>query len=79
MTTVPFINPLITLAEGLIRGIGIGGVIIGILAAIGVFLLILAGLGYLIVYAVDVAEEAKDKASDVTAEAIRAVRARRQE
>ena len=79
MTAVPFVNPITSIAEGLIKGLGIGGVIVGILAAIGFFLLFVGLVGYVILAIGDIAEAAKDKASDVAADAIRAARARREE
>lgn len=79
MTAIPFVNPITSIAEGLIRGLGIGGLIVGIIAAIGFFLVIIGLMGWVIVTVADVVEAAKDKASDAAAEAIRQTRARREE
>lgn len=79
MTAIPFVNPITSIAEGLIKGLGIGGLIVGIIAAIGFFLVIIGLMGWVIVTVADVVEAAKDKASDAAAEAIRQTRARREE
>lgn len=79
MTAVPFINPITSIAEGLIKGLGIGGLIVGIVAAIGFFLVAIGLLGWVILAVADVVEAAKDKASDAAAQAIREARARREE
>ena len=79
MNAIELVNPITSIAEGLIRGLGIGGLIVGIVAAIGFFLIVIGLLGYTSITIADVAEAAKDRAADVAAEGIRAARARREE
>lgn len=79
MNAIELVNPITSIAEGLIRGLGIGGLIVGIVAAIGFFMIVIGLLGYTIITIADVAEAAKDRAADVAAEGIRAARARREE
>lgn len=79
MNIVPFVNPITSIAEGLVRGLGIGGLIVGVVAAIGFFMIVIGALGYLIVTVADVVETAKDRAADAAAQGIRAARERRGE
>lgn len=81
MTGIPYTNPISVVAEGLLKGLGIGGLIIGIIAAIGIFLVIVGVAGYLIVTVVDVVAELRNRAAvNAAAEAdeaaIRAIRER---
>ena len=79
MTAISYTNPIMSLVDGLIKGLGIGGVIMGIVAAIGFFLVVIGVIVYMILAVADVVEAAKEKASDIAADGIRAARERREE
>lgn len=58
MTGIPYTNPISVVAEGLLKGLGIGGVIVGIIAAIGVALVVIGFIGYALLTVIEAVERA---------------------
>ena len=65
MTGIPYTNPISVVAEGLLKGLGIGGVIVGIIAAIGVALVVIGFIGYALLTVIEAAERAMGKPAEV--------------
>lgn len=65
MTGIPYTNPISVVAEGLLKGLGIGGVIVGIIAAIGVALVVIGLIGYALLTVIEAVERAMGKSAEV--------------
>lgn len=68
MTGIPYTNPISVVAEGLLKGLGIGGVIVGIIAAIGVALVVIGFIGYALLTVIEAVEHMMDKPAEAQEE-----------
>ena len=71
-------NPIISVSMGLVKGLGIGGTIVGVIAAIGFFLIVIGLIGYLLVTIADIVELSKEKIAEGVAGTVEAARERRE-